>query len=55
MMGEDDDVVAPEAVYAAFADERGAEVVRFAGTGHFFHGKLVPLKAEVERVLTDQA
>ena len=52
---EDDDVVAPEAVYAAFADERGAEVVRFAGTGHFFHGKLVPLKAEVERVLTDQA
>lgn len=55
MMGEDDDVVAPAAVYAAFEDEGAAEVVRFAETGHFFHGKLVPLKAEVERVLADQA
>lgn len=55
MMGEDDDVVAPAAVYAAFADEQAAEVVRFPETGHFFHGKLVPLKAEVERVLAEQA
>ena len=55
MMGEADDVVAPQAVYAAFADEQDAEVVRFADTGHFFHGKLVPLKAEVERVLAAEA
>ncbi|GAA6131039.1 alpha/beta hydrolase [Halopseudomonas sabulinigri] len=51
MMGEDDDVVAPEAVYAAFADEPGATVQRFAETGHFFHGQLVPLKAAVEQAL----
>lgn len=51
MMGEADDVVAPESVYAAFADEPGSSVERFAETGHFFHGQLVPLKAAVERAL----
>ncbi len=51
MMGEVDDVVAPEAVYAAFADEPDSSVQRFAETGHFFHGQLVPLKAAVEQAL----
>ncbi|MEH6492095.1 alpha/beta hydrolase [Halopseudomonas sp.] len=51
MMGEADDVVAPEAVYAAFANEAGSTVQRFADTGHFFHGQLVPLKAAVEQAL----
>lgn len=51
MMGEADDVVAPESVYAAFADEANSTVVRFADTGHFFHGQLVPLKAAVEQAL----
>lgn len=51
MMGEADDVVAPESVYAAFADEPDSTVQRFAETGHFFHGQLVPLKAAVERAL----
>ncbi|MEH6564150.1 MAG: alpha/beta fold hydrolase [Halopseudomonas sp.] len=51
MMGEADEVVAPQAVFAAFADEGTAEVVRFADTGHFFHGQLVPLKSAVEQHL----
>jgi len=51
MMGEADDVVTPESVYAAFADEPASSVVRFADAGHFFHGQLVPLKAAVEKAL----
>lgn len=52
MMGEADDVVAPQSVYDAFADEADSTVVRFADTGHFFHGQLVPLKTAVEEALS---
>lgn len=52
MMGEDDDVVAPSAVFELLDGQPGVEVRRFAETGHFFHGRLVELKASVENVLT---
>lgn len=51
MMGEADDVVASAAVFELLEDREGVNLVRFADTGHFFHGKLVELKAAVEEVL----
>lgn len=44
VMGEADEVVAPQAVYDLLEDQHGVELVRFADTGHFFHGKLTELK-----------
>src|SRR5690554_1803354 len=41
MMGEADEVVASQAVFDLLEGQSGVEVVRFADTGHFFHGKLV--------------
>ncbi|PCD00856.1 alpha/beta hydrolase [Halopseudomonas pelagia] len=52
MMGEDDDVVAPSAVFELLDGQPGVEVRRFPETGHFFHGRLVELKESVESVLT---
>ena len=46
-MGEADEVVAPQAVYDLLDGQSGVEVVRFADTGHFFHGKLTELKEAV--------
>lgn len=51
MMGEADDVVASQAVFDLLEGKPQVNVVRFADTGHFFHGKLVELKAAVEDVL----
>jgi alpha/beta superfamily hydrolase len=51
MMGEADDVVASAAVFELLEGREGVNLVRFADTGHFFHGKLVELKAAVEEVL----
>lgn len=51
MMGEADEVVAPEAVFGLLEGQPGVSMVRFAATGHFFHGKLVELKAATEQVL----
>lgn len=51
MMGEADEVVAPQAVFELLEGRPGIEMVRFADTSHFFHGKLVELKAATEAVL----
>lgn len=52
MMGEADDVVASSAVFDMLEGRQDVEVVRFAETGHFFHGRLVELKDAVEQALT---
>lgn len=48
MQGDADEVVDPLAVHA-WVDSRGQKpvLVRFPGTGHFFHGRLGALKAEL--------
>lgn len=46
-MGETDEVVTPQAVYDLLDDQPDVELVRFADTGHFFHGKLTELKEAV--------
>lgn len=48
MQGEEDEVVEPTAVYG-WAESRPhpPELVRFVGCGHFFHGRLTVLKAEL--------
>ena len=51
MMGEADDGVAAAAVIDLLEGREGVDVVRFAETGHFFHGRLVELKDAVERSL----
>ena len=44
VMGEEDEVVSPTAVYNWVARSQGrCELVRFPETGHFYHGKLVKL------------
>ncbi len=48
MMGEADEVVAPEAVFNMLEGQSEIQLVRFADTGHFFHGKLVELKLATE-------
>tara|TARA_R110000782_G_scaffold103732_1_gene191191 strand:- start:438 stop:1061 length:624 start_codon:yes stop_codon:yes gene_type:complete len=51
MMGEADDVVASVAVFDLLEGRDGINVVRFADTGHFFHGRLVELKDAVQQVM----
>lgn len=51
LMGEADEVVASEAVFDMLEGQPGVDMQRFAATGHFFHGKLVELKAVAERSL----
>lgn len=51
MMGEADEVVAPEAVFGLLDGQANVQVVRFADTSHFFHGKLVELKDATEAAL----
>lgn len=48
MMGEADEVVASEAVFGLLEGKEGIDMERFPDTGHFFHGRLVELKAAVE-------
>lgn len=44
VMGEEDEVVSPAAVYNWVAQTQGrCELIRFPETGHFYHGKLVKL------------
>ena len=52
MMGEADEVVAPQAVFDLLEGQSGVDMLRFADTGHFFHGKLVELKAAAEQTLS---
>lgn len=55
VQGEDDEVVPPELVFE-FAAEASPPipVVRFADTGHFFHGKLIQLKTELINIIRQQ-
>ncbi len=48
--GDEDDVV-PLADVFAWARPQGLPVTVFPGTGHFFHGRLMELKAAVKRVV----
>jgi alpha/beta superfamily hydrolase len=51
MMGEADGVVASASVFDLLEGRNDIDVVRFAETGHFFHGRLVELKDAVEQAL----
>ena len=46
VQGDDDEVI-PADVVLEFAGTRDISVLRFAETGHFFHGKLIDLKKEL--------
>lgn len=49
IQGEADDVVTPQAVYDWFdALDAQKTLVRLPDTGHFFHGKLMDLRREIE-------
>jgi len=52
LQGESDEVVDPAQVFAYLAQLQPAvELLRFADTGHFFHGKLVQLRERLVAVL----
>jgi alpha/beta superfamily hydrolase len=55
IQGDQDEVVPPEAVYD-FAVQAKPEIplIHFANTGHFFHGKLIELKAKLMECITSQ-
>lgn len=46
VQGDEDEVI-PADVVLEFAETRDISVLRFAEAGHFFHGKLVDLKAQL--------
>lgn len=52
VQGDNDEVIPSDVVFA-FAEARNISVLRFPGTGHFFHGKLVDLKAQLLDVMRD--
>jgi uncharacterized protein len=50
IQGENDEVVGPEAVYTWFAAlNANKTLVKFAETGHFFHGKLLDLQQQIQQ------
>lgn len=50
IMGEEDEVVLPESVYAWFDKlDANKTLIKFPTTGHFFHGKLVDLQHVIEK------
>jgi hypothetical protein len=52
LQGEVDEVVDPALVFAHFAHmQPPVEMLRFADTGHFFHGKLVQLRERLGALL----
>ena len=52
VMGDADEVVAPQAVFDWAAGLPGnARMIRMAGAGHFFHGRLVELREQLEAAL----
>lgn len=53
IQGEEDEVVPAEKVFNFAASFKPPlPVIPFAETSHFFHGKLLPLKAEVIKIIT---
>lgn len=56
LQGEADEVVSAEAVYRFVASQTPVpELVRFPETSHFFHGKLLELRAALQNYLSPQA
>ncbi len=55
VQGDEDEVVPPALVFD-FASQAKPEipVIRFANTGHFFHGKLIELKAQLMEYIPSQ-
>lgn len=51
VQGENDEVIGPQKVYEWFerAHKPNMQLIRFAQTSHFFHGKLVELRDTVEQ------
>tara|TARA_R110002126_G_scaffold110918_1_gene248401 strand:- start:119221 stop:119874 length:654 start_codon:yes stop_codon:yes gene_type:complete len=52
VQGDDDEVI-PANLVLKFAETREISVIRFAETGHFFHGKLIDLHAELLDMLCE--
>lgn len=52
VQGDDDEVI-PAKLVLEFAATREISVIRFAETGHFFHGKLIELQAELLDMLCE--
>lgn len=48
--GEDDELI-PLAAVQAYAQAHGTPLKTIAGAGHFFHGKLGPLRDQIEALL----
>ena len=46
VQGEEDEVV-PSELVIDFAAQAAVPIIRFPGTGHFFHGKLIELKSQL--------
>jgi alpha/beta superfamily hydrolase len=54
IQGEDDEVVIPESVYSWFSQlNANKTLIKFADTGHFFHGKLIELQSIIENLQTN--
>ncbi len=52
VMGDADEVVEPQAVFDWAAELPGnARMIRMAGAGHFFHGRLVDLREQLDAAL----
>ncbi|MGQ3891539.1 alpha/beta hydrolase [Legionella sp. CNM-4043-24] len=55
IQGDEDEVIPSTEVYQFAASSKPPiPVTRFADTTHFFHGRLLPLKTEVMRIVTEQ-
>lgn len=55
IQGDDDEIVASEEVYLwlqKLPTTTKTKLIRFANTGHFFHGKLVILKEKLQEYMT---
>ncbi|VEG91375.1 alpha/beta hydrolase [Legionella spiritensis] len=53
LQGDSDEVVPAQSVLD-FATEVSLPVTRFADTGHFFHGRLLELRAELIKIITER-
>jgi hypothetical protein len=56
VQGDADEVIEPAAVFEwALAQSPAPDIRRFAGGGHFFHGRLHELRQTVVQFLTSRA
>ncbi len=55
VQGEADEVIAPMPVYEFVEKSQSQPILlRFSETGHFFHGKLILLRQQLSKILTDR-